>query len=96
MTDILNIHSPEWMAEAKCAGRPTSNHPADLRAYGIEVDVRWQPDGATQEDRAVRNCAGCPVLTKCLSFAMADPDLTGVWGGTTTAQRVAYRRGKVA
>jgi WhiB family transcriptional regulator, redox-sensing transcriptional regulator len=36
-------------------------------------------------------CAECPVVDPCLDFALADPGLQGVWGGTTEADRDRLR-----
>lgn len=36
---------------------------------------------------AKRECAGCPVRTECLSFALDTHEPYGVWGGTTPAER---------
>jgi WhiB family redox-sensing transcriptional regulator len=35
-------------------------------------------------------CAGCPVRSACLVFAL-ERDLEGVWGGTTEDERRALR-----
>jgi WhiB family redox-sensing transcriptional regulator len=32
-------------------------------------------------------CAGCPVRTECLDYALADDTLVGVWGGTSETER---------
>jgi hypothetical protein len=37
-------------------------------------------------------CAACVVRGECLAYALADPDLVGVWGGTSHAERRALRR----
>ncbi|MFF7074520.1 WhiB family transcriptional regulator [Streptomyces pseudovenezuelae] len=44
--------------------------------------------------RAQRVCGGCPVVTQCLKWALANPALTlnGVWGATTPRQRTTLRR----
>lgn len=91
--DILNLHSPEWMDRGNCAGRPAEDTPEGRREYGRRVDERWSPDGSTREEAATRNCAGCPVATDCLTYALADPELLGIWGGTTTQERNRIRTG---
>lgn len=47
---------------------------------------------AQQIDRARRICAGCEVLRPCLDFAVAHPEVDGIWGGTTHPERVHARR----
>jgi len=41
-------------------------------------------------------CRGCSVRVPCLQFALGDPDLVGIWGGTTERERRAMRAGRVA
>ena len=41
-------------------------------------------------------CGGCPVREECLETALADPDLVGLWGGTTERERREMRRAQVA
>jgi WhiB family redox-sensing transcriptional regulator len=41
---------------------------------------------------AKRICATCPVIDVCRAYAMAEPRLTGVWGGTTHEERKTVRR----
>jgi WhiB family transcriptional regulator, redox-sensing transcriptional regulator len=49
--------------------------------------------GVTSETRmALRICAGCPVRQQCLDFAMRSPEVHGIWGGTTPADRLRARR----
>lgn len=48
-----------------------------------------RPNASVREQQAV--CARCPVSSECLSFAMADPTIVGVWGGTTGGQRRKLR-----
>lgn len=37
-------------------------------------------------------CAACPVRTPCLAYALADPSVGGIWGGTTERERARRRR----
>ncbi len=45
-----------------------------------------------QLDRAKQVCAGCPVCTSCLEWALASGQEAGVWGGTSEGERRALRR----
>ncbi|MGI5155848.1 WhiB family transcriptional regulator [Microbispora sp. CA-102843] len=38
-------------------------------------------------------CAGCPVVSECLAYAL-EHGLTGVWGGTSQDERKAMRRSR--
>jgi WhiB family redox-sensing transcriptional regulator len=40
---------------------------------------------------AKRICADCPVLDACRSYALARPELLGIWGGLTEPERRALR-----
>lgn|GEM_PF-7041454 len=44
-----------------------------------------------REAQAKRVCAGCPVVTECREWAMADLTALGVCGGLTEAERTATR-----
>jgi WhiB family redox-sensing transcriptional regulator len=47
--------------------------------------------GSTAEvARATR--AGCDAKAECLSYAMADADLFGIWGGLTAKERARMRQ----
>ncbi len=65
---------------------------------GLPVELFVGPDGETptvrrrRERQAVQVCAECPVIAECLAHAMTQPELFGVWGGTTEAERAAVRR----
>jgi len=76
MADLIPAR-PAWMALAACRGMPVETFVVKL--------------GSTCEAaRAV--CADCPVTAECLSYALADPELEGVWGGTSSSKRVVMRR----
>lgn len=42
--------------------------------------------------RAKSMCNGCDVVAQCLQWALADPLMDGIWGGTTQGERRAIRR----
>ncbi|AZM54138.1 hypothetical protein DMA15_17470 [Streptomyces sp. WAC 01529] len=45
--------------------------------------------GSTREAKQV--CLACEVRTQCLDYALAHPQLGGVWGGLTHRQRRRLR-----
>jgi WhiB family transcriptional regulator, redox-sensing transcriptional regulator len=61
--------------------------------------VSWPWAGAffrspTADHSAVKAvCGARPLRQECLSFALADEGLVGVWGGTDEKERRAMRRG---
>jgi WhiB family redox-sensing transcriptional regulator len=75
------LHRPEWHQRAACRG-------VGAAAYVI--------GRGGQYDAARELCAVCPVHDECLAVALADPELMGLWGGTTERERRAMRRARVA
>ncbi len=76
MIDFLNGDTQPWMGRGLCA----DGNPDD-----------WFPH-ATQENRAAKTlCNGCPSLLPCLQYALDNPELQGIWGGTTEGQRAELR-----
>jgi WhiB family transcriptional regulator, redox-sensing transcriptional regulator len=51
---------------------------------------------AAQVAGAKATCAGCQVRADCLSFALAERDMQGIWGGTTDDERKKLRRARAA
>jgi len=41
-------------------------------------------------------CEDCPVRRECLEAALADPELIGLWGGSTEAERREIRQRRMA
>lgn len=49
---------------------------------------------STDRAHAVALCRGCPIQQPCAQHALDNPELRGVWGGTTTADRRAFWTGE--
>jgi WhiB family redox-sensing transcriptional regulator len=49
------------------------------------------PSGGVSAGPARAVCAGCAVRAECLAYALTDPSLQGVWGGTSDAERRVLR-----
>ena len=79
---IVN-HSPAWMDRAACRGCDPA----------LFFPSKGEPN-AYQAARQV--CAGCPVRSDCLEYAMVNETTnthnTGMWGGMTVKERLALRR----
>lgn len=76
--------SPEWMTNPD---RPCAHGDPE----------RYFPSEGTANPRNARAlCAGCPVQTKCLAYAIDHPELEGIWGGTLDAERKKLRDGAAA
>jgi WhiB family redox-sensing transcriptional regulator len=63
----------EWIRDAACRGEPPET---------------FFPKGAESTARAMWFCARCSVQAECLAYAMADPSLSGIWGGNTSRSRL--------
>lgn len=48
---------------------------------------QWLATHPRKAARALAVCQGCPVRQPCLSYALAHPDVVGIWGGTTRQER---------
>lgn len=49
------------------------------------------PAAAREIEQARKICAGCPVRTACLDWALAHGAAFGIWGGLTEHERRAVR-----
>jgi WhiB family redox-sensing transcriptional regulator len=70
------LHRPEWHQWAACRG-------VGIGAFVIA-------NGGSYTRRQL--CEDCSVRQECLDTALADPDLVGLWAGTTERERRAMRR----
>jgi WhiB family redox-sensing transcriptional regulator len=74
------LHRPAWQQQAACKG--------------VGVDAFVIGKGGRYSRREL--CDGCSVRQECLEAALADPELVGLWGGTTEGERREIRRQRVA
>ena len=69
----------DWMAMGKCREiHPSVFFPSD----GVGVEA------------AQRICAGCPVTSPCLEYALANHIDHGVWGGASERERRRIARSR--
>jgi WhiB family redox-sensing transcriptional regulator len=73
------MNRPAWHRWAACSGQGTGSFIVGLGG---------------NYNRARELCAACSVQTECLTAALADPELLGMWGGTTERERVQMRAGR--
>jgi WhiB family redox-sensing transcriptional regulator len=73
--------SLDWQDRAACAGNDT------------DVFFPW---GGNTPAALVSLCESCPVTETCREYAIDRDWITGVWGGTTRAQRDEIRRRRAA
>jgi len=68
-----------WQEQARCQG-------ADARLFFGPEKERTR-DREAREGEAKQICAACPVLRECRAHALGTPELFGVWGGLSEADR---------
>jgi WhiB family redox-sensing transcriptional regulator len=68
---------PAWQRRAACRGK------------GCDL---WFAAGGDALDAARSVCEPCPVRRECLSYALSDPGLVGIWAGTDERERRRMRR----
>jgi WhiB family redox-sensing transcriptional regulator len=68
-----------WQEQARCQG-------ADARLFFGPEKERTR-DREAREEAAKQICASCPVLRECRAHALGTPELFGVWGGLSEADR---------
>jgi len=65
------------------------------KTYGACRDLDTNlffPLSKPEYEQPKRVCLSCPVRTQCRDFAVAIPNLAGVWGATSEKEREAIRR----
>lgn len=74
MYDIINVADTlqPWRREAKCLGSLESN---------------FYSHAERLQEAAKAICKQCDVQAECLNYAISRPEIFGVWGGTTAAER---------
>jgi len=66
-----------WFALAACTSFPTN---------------LFFPAPGEDSSAAIELCDRCLVRRACFNYAMANPELYGVWGGTSSEERTFLRR----
>lgn len=79
---MLPGYMPELVLE-----RPGWQHRAACRGEPVGT---FFPSGRPVRAQVV--CSECPVRVECADYALADPELVGVWGGLSTVERRRLRR----
>ncbi len=69
--------APEWQERALCAQ-------TDPEAFFPEKG------GSTREAKKI--CTGCEVRSECLSYALANDERFGIWGGLSERERRRLKR----
>ncbi len=76
-TDLLAGEEADWHERALCAQ-------TDPEAFFPEKG------GSTREAKKI--CTGCEVRSECLSYALANDERFGIWGGLSERERRRLKR----
>jgi WhiB family redox-sensing transcriptional regulator len=73
----------KWMVDARCRG-------SDWQMF-----FPTEHGSSTEDSREAKAiCHQCKVETECRDYAVGDPSLKGIWGGTSDRERKAIRRAR--
>ena len=72
-----------WQENANCID-------ADPEIFFSDTETLRLTARSIKEAKSV--CAECSVSNECLQYALQDNGLMGIWGGTTSRERLALRR----
>ncbi len=76
LLDLLTAR-PAWHADAACREHP---------------DLSWHPELGESAGPAKAVCSGCLVRDDCRAYALAGPELAGIWGGLSDRERREARK----
>jgi WhiB family redox-sensing transcriptional regulator len=58
----------------------------------IDPELFFPKKGSIRESMVAKKmCRRCPIIEKCLEYALKDPEIKGIWGGTSEQQRYKIR-----
>lgn len=72
----------DWQKDAACLGEDPE----------LFFPIGNSGPGQLQAEEAKSVCRRCPVMERCLTWAVTLGSVEGVWGGTTEGERLAMRR----
>jgi WhiB family redox-sensing transcriptional regulator len=86
-TSVLGSRPAPWLSEGT-EGPCLSADPEVFfpPTYGLAC--------ASEIREARKICQSCPLMTRCLDWAVPQTDLEGIYGGTTPRERRRIRTGK--
>ena len=86
--EVVPLLSPEPLEICDSLARPRRPANAACRDMGPEL---FFPANSAAFARAERFCATCPGAPECLSTALEDQSLHGIWAGTSAKERQYLR-----
>jgi WhiB family redox-sensing transcriptional regulator len=61
----------------------------------IDPELFFPKKGSIYESRvAKKTCRKCPIVEKCLQYALKDPEIKGIWGATSEQDRHNKRKNR--
>lgn len=79
-----------WPATWTPLDELTRDEATDALCAQTDPEIFFPEKGGSPR-AAKRVCMRCPIRSRCLEVAIANPKLTGVWGATTDRERHAIR-----
>ncbi len=79
-TGVRRHLTTEWKARAACADYP----------HALFFPAPDTSAGEIEHAKAI--CSVCPVIDLCLEYSLETNQRSGIWGGTTEAERRSLRR----
>ena len=83
---MFETNQPDWEGAA-CAGDWYNGVPANPNIF---YDTHYKSIYL-----AKKVCEGCPLVAKCLQFALETNEEWGVWGGFTAEERKALKTNQI-
>lgn len=62
------------------------------RCRDADPDIFFPSEAVNTLDAARAVCSGCSVREECLEYALARPEVYGVWGGLSPVERRELRK----
>ena len=83
---FVDSRRPDWSANAACHGK-TDLFFTDVGEPGRRLNREQLRQVHAHKAEAQALCAGCPVRTECLRYALENHERFDIWGGLTARQR---------
>lgn len=88
--EAVKLHPNEATGSAPDDPQPASWED-DAACLDLDRELFF-PEQGDRPDTARQVCRQCRVRQRCLDYALARPELVGVWGATTEHERRQMRR----
>jgi WhiB family transcriptional regulator, redox-sensing transcriptional regulator len=77
----------DWQQQGLCRA-------SDSSVFFAPAHFEHKPEREAREAKAKAVCAGCPVRSECLEWALETREPYGVWGGYSESERKQILLGK--